>query len=228
MNASAPSASPFLPALAAFLLAALLLPVQDALAHRINIFAVVEAGQIRVVSRFSKSSPARNCPIAVFDRRSDAKLAEARTSGEGMALVPVTPAMKAAPEGLRIHVNAGEGHENDCFVEPGELSLADPARAGAEQAAGAASGASSGPGSAKAGAAPVPSDPPAGSALAGISREELARIVEASVERRIAPLRAMMAAEAERGPGMTEILGGIGWILGIFGTAALCLSRRGR
>ena len=63
--------------------------------------------------------------------------------------------------------------------------------------------------------------------LAGISREELAKLIESSVERRVAPLRAMLAAEAERGPGMTEILGGIGWILGIFGTAALCLSRRG-
>ncbi|MBR6466660.1 MAG: hypothetical protein IKT16_00735, partial [Desulfovibrio sp.] len=68
---------------------------------------------------------------------------------------------------------------------------------------------------------------PAGQALAGISREELAKLIESSVERRVAPLRAMLAAEAERGPGMTEILGGIGWILGIFGTAALCLSRRG-
>ncbi|MBR4747490.1 MAG: hypothetical protein IK061_08880, partial [Desulfovibrio sp.] len=68
---------------------------------------------------------------------------------------------------------------------------------------------------------------PAGQALAGISRVELAKLIESSVERRVAPLRAMLAAEAERGPGMTEILGGIGWILGIFGTAALCLSRRG-
>jgi len=36
----------------------------------------------------------------------------------------------------------------------------------------------------------------------------------------------MIASQVEKGPGITEILGGIGWILGIFGTAALCLSRR--
>ncbi|MBO4296659.1 MAG: hypothetical protein J5863_07870 [Desulfovibrio sp.] len=210
-------------------LAVLLLSFQDALAHRINIFAVVEADQIRVVCRFSKSSPARDCPVTVFDKRSNAKLAEARTSGEGVALIPVTPAMKSAPEGLRIHINAGEGHENDCFVEPAELALADSAPAGTM----AAPAPQAAPQTAPAQAAPAPqaagqnAGQPAGQALAGISREELAKLIESSVERRVAPLRAMLAAEAERGPGMTEILGGIGWILGIFGTAALCLSRRG-
>ncbi|MCR5170057.1 MAG: hypothetical protein K6C33_06300 [Desulfovibrio sp.] len=207
-------------------LAVLLLSFQDAMAHRINIFAVVEADQLRVVCRFSKSSPARDCPVTVFNKRSNAKLAEARTSGEGIALIPVTAAMKSAPEGLRIHINAGEGHENDCFVEPAELALADTAPAGTIEAPA--------PQAAPAQAAPAAqaagqhAGQPAGQALAGISHEELAKLIESSVERRVAPLRAMLAAEAERGPGMTEILGGIGWILGIFGTAALCLSRRGR
>ena len=207
-------------------LAVLLLSFQHAMAHRINIFAVVEADQLRVVCRFSKSSPARDCPVTVFNKRSNAKLAEARTSGEGIALIPVTAAMKSAPEGLRIHINAGEGHENDCFVEPAELALADTAPAGTIEAPA--------PQAAPAQAAPAAqaagqhAGQPAGQALAGISHEELAKLIESSVERRVAPLRAMLAAEAERGPGMTEILGGIGWILGIFGTAALCLSRRGR
>ena len=214
------------PALCLLALAVLLLSFQDAMAHRINIFAVVEADQLRVVCRFSKSSPARDCPVTVFNKRSNAKLAEARTSGEGIALIPVTAAMKSAPEGLRIHINAGEGHENDCFVEPAELALADTAPAGTIEAPA--------PQAAPAQAAPAAqaagqhAGQPTGQALAGISHEELAKLIESSVERRVAPLRAMLAAEAERGPGMTEILGGIGWILGIFGTAALCLSRRGR
>ncbi|MBQ2476691.1 MAG: hypothetical protein II515_05395 [Desulfovibrio sp.] len=214
------------PALCLLALAVLLLSFQDALAHRINIFATVEAQQIRVVCRFSKSSPAKDCPVTVFDKRSGARLAEARTSAEGIALIPATPAMKACPEGLRIHINAGEGHENDCFVEPAELALADTAPAGTIEAPA--------PQAAPAQAAPAAqaagqhAGQPAGQALAGISHEELAKLIESSVERRVAPLRAMLAAEAERGPGMTEILGGIGWILGIFGTAALCLSRRGR
>ena len=207
-------------------LAVLLLSFQDAMAHRINIFAVVEADQLRVVCRFSKSSPARDCPVTVFNKRSNAKLAEARTSGEGIALIPVTAAMKSAPEGLRIHINAGEGHENDCFVEPAELALADTAPAGTIEApAPQATPAQAAPAAQAAG---QHAGQPAGQALAGISHEELAKLIESSVERRVAPLRAMLAAEAERGPGMTEILGGIGWILGIFGTAALCLSRRGR
>ena len=154
------------------------------------------------------------------------QLNASRTSAEGIALIPATPAMKACPEGLRIHINAGEGHENDCFVEPAELALADTAPAGTIEApAPQAAPAQAAP---AAQAASQHAGQPAGQALAGISHEELAKLIESSVERRVAPLRAMLAAEAERGPGMTEILGGIGWILGIFGTAALCLSRRGR
>ncbi|MBQ2516845.1 MAG: hypothetical protein II543_06260, partial [Desulfovibrio sp.] len=150
-------------------LAVLLLSFQDAMAHRINIFAVVEADQLRVVCRFSKSSPARDCPVTVFNKRSNAKLAEARTSGEGIALIPVTAAMKSAPEGLRIHINAGEGHENDCFVEPAELALADTAPAGTIEAPA--------PQAAPAQAAPAAqaagqhAGQPAGQALAGISHE---------------------------------------------------------
>lgn len=221
------------PALCLLALAVLLLSFQDALAHRINIFATVEAQQIRVVCRFSKSSPAKDCPVTVFDKRSGARLAEARTSAEGTALIPATPAMKACPEGLRIHINAGEGHENDCFVEPDELALAETGTpAAAQPAAAAPQVAPQATPQAAGQATPQAAGQPAGQAsspaLAGISREELARIVETSVDRRVAPLRAMLAAEAERGPGMTEILGGIGWILGIFGTAALCLARRGR
>lgn len=62
--------------------------------------------------------------------------------------------------------------------------------------------------------------------VAAMSRQDLEKLISTAVDRRVTPLRVMIASQVEKGPSITEILGGIGWILGIFGTAALCLSRR--
>ncbi|MYL82125.1 hypothetical protein GTA51_03100 [Desulfovibrio aerotolerans] len=56
----------------------------------------------------------------------------------------------------------------------------------------------------------------------------LSALVEAAVEKKIAPLRAILVGEKEKGPGLTEILGGIGWLVGLAGIAAYAGSRRGR
>ena len=71
-------------------------------AHRINIFALVESDQIRVECKFSKKSPAQNSPVTVFDKATNKQLAQKNTDEEGVALFPITPEMKAAPQGLRV------------------------------------------------------------------------------------------------------------------------------
>ena len=62
--------------------------------------------------------------------------------------------------------------------------------------------------------------------VATMTRGDLEKLVASAVDKRVTPLRVMIASQVEKGPGITEILGGIGWILGIFGTAALCISRK--
>lgn len=77
--------------------------------------------------------------------------------------------------------------------------------------------------------------PPAGTAALQVGKSgpvldqaALQALVEAAVEKKIAPLRAMLVAEKEKGPGLTEIIGGIGWLVGLAGLAAYAGSRRGR
>ncbi len=52
--------------------------------------------------------------------------------------------------------------------------------------------------------------------------------VEAGVEKKIAPIRKILLDEKEKGPGLTEIFGGIGYLLGIAGLLAYARSRGGR
>ena len=134
--------------------------------------------------------------------------------------------MKSAPQGLIAHINAGEGHENDFEIEKSELdgasassgTEADPAPA---ETAASEPAKPADPSVSAASSVQIPSD-----SVAAMSRQELEKLISAVVDRRVTPLRVMIASQVEKGPGITEILGGIGWILGIFGTAALCLSRR--
>lgn len=205
---------------------AVILCASQSFAHRINIFALVEADQIRVECKFSKKSPAQNSPVTILDKASGKQLALKNTDDQGIALFPVTAEMKSAPQGLIAHINAGEGHENDFEIEKSELdgasassgTEADPAPA---ETAAAEPAKPADPSVSAASSVQIPSD-----SVAAMSRQELEKLISAVVDRRVTPLRVMIASQVEKGPGITEILGGIGWILGIFGTAALCLSRR--
>lgn len=205
---------------------AVILCASQSFAHRINIFTLVEADQIRVECKFSKKSPAQNSPVTILDKASGKQLALKNTDDQGIALFPVTAEMKSAPQGLIAHINAGEGHENDFEIEKSELdgasassgTEADPAPA---ETAAAEPAKPADPSVSAASSVQIPSD-----SVAAMSRQELEKLISAVVDRRVTPLRVMIASQVEKGPSITEILGGIGWILGIFGTAALCLSRR--
>ena len=202
---------------------AVILCTSQSFAHRINIFALVEADQIRVECKFSKKSPAQNSPVTILDKASGKQLAL-----KNIALFPVTAEMKSAPQGLIAHINAGEGHENDFEIEKSELDGAS-ASSGTETAPAPAAAAASpsepstpaAPSVSAASSVQIPAD-----SVAAMSRQDLEKLISTAVDRRVTPLRVMIASQVEKGPGITEILGGIGWILGIFGTAALCLSRR--
>ena len=50
--------------------------------------------------------------------------------------------------------------------------------------------------------------------------------VEQAVESRMAPMKRLLLESAQKGPGPTEIIGGIGYIVGLFGLAAFFSARR--
>jgi len=51
-------------------------------------------------------------------------------------------------------------------------------------------------------------------------------IVERAVDARMAPVKRLLLESARQGPGPTEIIGGIGYIVGLFGVAAFLSARR--
>ena len=174
-----------------------------ALAHRVNVFAFVDGGDIVVECSYSKSKRVNRGSIEVRDAASDAVVLTGETDENGHFRFPVPEAAKAAGTGLRIVLRAGEGHQNDWVVEASEF-MPEPAPT-QESAA---------PKTAVASAAPTATTP------VGLTRSDVEEVVNAALDARLAPIRRALLEQTEQGPGLREIIGGIGWIFGLVGVAA--------
>lgn len=259
--ALAPSLAPALPLsapLAALLLAvALLLVLQTpALAHRVNIFAWTEGPQVAVKCGFSGGNSVRNGEVTVYDAADGRVLLTGRTDTEGLFRFDIPP--KGREHGLRIRINAGEGHQNEWLLEAAELAsapAADPAVIPAPAPAAAPAVIPAAPRNAQttpaaaadssgghvAGPLPagtgLPAAPPEISGSGPVSAAEIQAIVNAALEAqeakfsalldsRLSPVKRQLAEMRTDEPGMREIVGGMGWFVGLAGLALYFRSRR--
>jgi nickel transport protein len=69
-------------------------------------------------------------------------------------------------------------------------------------------------------------NPPLSSESYGISRQEIKKLIDESLDRKLAPIMNMLADSYEDGPSLTEIISGIGYIFGLVGVAMYFTSRR--
>ena len=67
-----------------------------------------------------------------------------------------------------------------------------------------------------------PSDP----TTVFLGRQEIQALIDASLDRKLAPIINMLASFQNQGPGMTEIVAGIGYIFGLVGVAMYFINRR--
>lgn len=186
------------------LLGLLLLPGAAALAHRVNVFAYVENGEVVVECSYSKSKRVNRGQIEVRALPGDEVLLCGETDEQGNFRFPLPPKALELGADLRILLQAGEGHQNEWTVAAGEFMPAGtPAALGA-----------------------IPAAPQIGentvalSPAASLSRSELEAVVNAALDAKLGPIKRMLLEQTEAGPGLTEIVGGIGWIFGLVGVAA--------
>ncbi|HEB49062.1 MAG TPA: hypothetical protein ENI89_00475 [Desulfobulbus sp.] len=203
-----------------FLLCSLLLLQQQADAHGIRVFAYTSGPDIVVEGRFSSGRAPVNSKVRVFSTKSGKLLLEGKTGKDGVFTFS-RPATNP-DEGLKIVLVAGEGHQAEWTMTPEDLNEepmpAAPAAATTPDRATAPDTATTAAAPAAATAqAPATAATPPGQVL---DSRALADLVTRSVAREIAPLKKMMMEQMNRGPSMTEILGGIGWLVGIAGLLA--------
>lgn len=183
------------------------LPAQ---AHRVNIFAYVDGNDIVVECGFNKSQKVRQGQIEVTDAATGDILLRGKTNDQGMFRFPVPSQAREAAHDLRIHINAGEGHQNDWTVAAAEFVAAPTGGASTDVSASPTRGTS------VATISPENTGKTAGTATPA----DVQRIVDAALDAKLAPIKRMLVEQFEAGPGLREIIGGIGWIFGIVGVAA--------
>jgi len=159
------------------------------LAHKVIIFAWIEGDTVFTESKFSDGKKAINSQVLVFDRNGK-QLLEGKTNNKGEFSFKIPKITD-----LRIVLNAAMGHKAEWRIPESEIKeaggVSEKKRAGGS------------------------SQPIA----VGLSKEEIKELIEDSLDRKLKPIVKMMAELQFKEPSVTEIIGGIGYILGLMGVA---------
>jgi nickel transport protein len=169
-----------------------------ALAHKVTVFAWVEGDTVFTESKFSGGRTAVGAQVLVFDREGK-QLLEGNTDDKGGFSFKIPKLTD-----LRIVLNAGTGHRGEWTVPESEIREAGYVL---EEKKGAAE--------------------PSQAMAIGLSREEIRDLIDDSLDRKLRPIVRMMTESQSKGPSIHEIVGGIGYILGLMGVA-IYFKNRGR
>jgi len=178
---------------------------RNALAHKVYVFAWVEGDTVYTDSYFPNKNKVIGGRIEVYDPAGN-RLLEGQTDDNGAFSFRIPP----RKTDLRIVLEATMGHKTEFTMK-------------AEELGGEAEGER------------TPSEsPPAGDdsraqslPAVHVDREEIRRVVEESLDLKLKPvLRQLAKLQEEKGPGLTEAVGGIGYIVGIMGLVLYVRSRK--
>jgi nickel transport protein len=181
-------------------------------AHKVSIYAYAEDGRIFAEGYFVDGSRAKNSLIEVFDARSGKKLLEVKTDKKGKAAFNIP---KITP--LKLVITASMGHKNDYTVSEDEIRqasgelMSDTIEQKPEKT--------------------VQEETDRKQEIAEeaeISSKEVEKIVERVVEKKLQPIKNILIQieESSSKPRISEILGGIGYILGLMGIIMYFKSRK--
>lgn len=211
----------------------------SAAAHRVNLFAWAEGNAVQVESKFSDSTPVKGGKLTVTDTATGKVLATGKTADNGTWRFTL-PAGYHSEKGVTVAVAAGEGHAATWEMTPSDLPKTETAAPAPKPAPAAKPAVKSEPkaepkaAAAKAPAkteakAPVKAAAPAAQQVEnatvpvepGLTKDEITLIAQSAVEEKVAPLRQKIAELSNPNPSAKDVIGGLGWIFGIAGAAAL-------
>lgn len=186
------------------------------LAHKVRVFAYGEGDDIVGETAFSGGRKPKNADIFVTDAASGKEVFTGQTDEEGAFRFAIPQEAREGKMDLQIVVKAGDGHRGEWPLAAAdyltgteettqeETAQVDATAPAAEEEAGT----------------PESAPESAQTANTGISLHQMEQMMEKVVDRKLAPVKHMLAQSEEHGPTLQDILGGIGYILGLAGVAA--------
>jgi len=171
-----------------------------ALAHRIQVVSYPSNNAIVVEATIGRDEPVPpGSEVSVRQGLEGNILLQGQTDAQGQFRFPV-PALKAGTS-LVINVNAGEGHMGTSYLNAADMSSAQE---GKSNSAGASEEETNQISQTK----PV---------VLTLEEQRLNRLVSQAVAREIEPLKHMLAQKLDDRPTLRDIIGGLGWLVGIGG-----------
>ena len=167
-------------------------------AHKVNVFAWVEGDTVFVEGYFPGGKKSQDSLVEVFNP-AGTKLLEGRTNEKGEFSFKIPERID-----LTIVLTASMGHKNDFIVPASDF------QEGAS--------ASSTPAQVFAGRAEDTSAHPD-------DLSQLEGMIDRILDRKLAPVMKLIRDTRKEGPTVTEIIGGIGYIVGLFGLVMYFKSR---
>src|SRR5665648_203931 len=171
----------------------------SAFAHKVNIFAYVEGDKVYTESYFNDGKKCVDSKIEAFDNQGN-KLLEGLTDGEGMFSFEIPP----GDGDLKLVLTASMGHRAEYIIRADELGdIKGLIEENIEEPVSAVSPESS-----------------------SVDLKEIQSIIEETLDEKLKPVMREIKNSQENKISPTEIIGGIGYIIGIFGIVAYFLSRK--
>lgn len=202
------------------LMLALGVGASPALAHRVLIYAYAKGDTIYTESQFVPDTPVRQGKILVMDKKTEKVLLTGQTDDQGKFAFKIPADAAAQKLDLEIVVDAGMGHRAEWLLRADKYLPG----AAAAKAAAAAPPAPTPP------AAPAVMPPAPAHGTSGVhnhlGRQELEAALNQALERQLGPINEKLTELTLRRTSLPDIIGGIGYILGLCGLGAYFLSRR--
>jgi nickel transport protein len=185
-------------------------------AHRVIIFAWAEGDTIHTESKFVPGRAVHDGQVQVLDNKTDRVLLTGKTDDQGKFSFQIPPEAKAQKMDLKVVLQAAMGHQADWLLKA-ENYLPKASDSSAIPAKSAASGEKKAPDLQCESLGPVTLD-----------RQVLEQIVDQALDRKLAPIMEMLAESQVHKPSLPDVIGGIGYIVGILGIVAYFKSKRDR
>lgn len=167
-------------------------------AHKVNVFAWIEGDTVFVEGYFPGGKKSQDSLVEVFNP-AGTKLLEGRTDKKGEFSFKI-------PErtDLKIVLTAGMGHKNDFTLTVSDLVGTEPSSDQAKSKT---------------------SERVASYSSAPVEMDQLEVMIDRALDRKLAPVIKLIRDTRKEGPTISEIVGGMGYIFGLFGLVMYFKSR---
>lgn len=179
-----------------YLLLILLLLPLQAQAHKIHVFAWVSGNSVTVESGLSGNHPLVKGTVTVTDAQTAELLLQGTGDSKGIFTFEIPVAAKEKAADMLITVAGGEGHQSEWLIPASEYLTETPVNT-----------------------KKIPLQQV-------LNNEELEQMLKKILGEELAPIKRSLARASEQKPGFRDIMGGIGYLLGLAGLVAWLRNRK--